>query len=85
MIRDTFSGPKPMHDAEGFAVVEFGRHPDCEELPPDFTVSVLGWGSRLLATGTDLEELARYAESRFPKVRVAIGSPDPLGWGEAKW
>ena len=87
MITSKYRGPKPMRDKEGFVVIEFGQFPDCEELAPDFTVSVLGWGSQLLATGTDRAELATFAKNKYGgKVRVAVGEEcNPLNMEQAKW
>jgi len=69
-----FIGPTKLNrDRDGYVVAQFGQFPECEELPPDFTVSVIGWGSQLLASGKTLAELASYVQRRFGKVRLAHG------------
>lgn len=87
MITGQFNGPKPMRDKEGFVVLQFGQFPECEELSPDFTVSVIGWGSQLLATGTDLKELAELASKKYRgKVRIAVGETEnPTNLEVAVW
>ncbi len=87
MVTGQFDGPKPMRDKDGFVVIRFGQFPECEELPPDFTVSVLGWGHQLLATGTDLKELAEHASKKYKgKVRIAVGETEnPTNLEVAAW
>jgi len=86
MIVSTYRGPRPMRDKGGRVVVQFGQFPDCPELAPNFTVSVIGWGSQLVAEGTDLDELAAYARRRFGDLRIARGETlNPGGLAEAVW
>lgn len=87
MIEDTFSGPKPMRDRDGFVVVQFGEHEKCDELPHAFTVSVIGWGHQLLATGDNVNELAEHAKGRYKgKVRVSTDSKFfPFDNGKPNW
>ena len=82
-----YEGPTPMRDLSGCVVVQFGRFPDCPELYPDYTAAVIGWGSQLVATGPDLDELAEYLERRFDgKVRLAVGEErNPRNWRVARW
>lgn len=80
-------GPKPLRDKNGRAVVRFGQFPDCPELCPDHTASVIGWGSELVASSPSLEALADYVEKRFKgRVAVAVGeSTNPRNWPVAAW
>jgi hypothetical protein len=84
---DRFDGPRPLRDMAGRAVIRFGQFPDCPELAPDFTASVIGWGSQLVASCPDLEALAEAIERRFcGRVAVAVGETvNPRGWPVAVW
>lgn len=86
-IEFKYDGPRPLRDLGGNAAVRFNTVPECPELSPGFTASVLGWGSELVASGSDLGELARYVAERFGgKVRILHNSAyNPLGWAEASW
>lgn len=83
---DQWNGPKPMRDRQRRVVVQFGQFPDCEELAPDFTASVVGWGSQLVAASPSLDALAEHIEKRFGKVAIAVGEEwNPRSWPVADW
>lgn len=69
MVRE-YRGPKPCRDEEGNVLVQFGQSPECEELPPHLTVSVIGWGGQLLASAPTKEELLAVVARRFKKFRI---------------
>lgn len=84
---DQWHGPRPMRDKKGRVVIQFDQFPDCEELPPDFTASVIGWGSTLVAASPSLEVLAETIEKRFKgNVAIAVAeTQNPRNWPVAVW
>jgi hypothetical protein len=82
-----FTGSKPLRNLTGRVVITFGKHLDYPELRPDYTASVLGHRSCLIATCEDLFRLADYVYRRFAG-RVEINSEsdyNPLQWEQVQW
>jgi hypothetical protein len=86
MIELKLRGPKPLYDREGHVVVRFGEQLKCSELDHAFTVSVVGWGTQLLATGDSIEELADLVLKKYKRVRISSDSEfKPFDNGSPVW
>jgi hypothetical protein len=81
---------RPLRDRAGRVAIQFGQFPDCEELSPDQTVSIIGWGDTLLASTPVKGEagrliLAEIAEVIFGEVVLAHGEEPLEDFEFAQW